>query len=303
MPEQKRGDSSGENQEDVSKGERKDLGATITIDLKRLWDPGDAAGSLDAVFQYVAEDAIKAIGWYLKSKRTKKIGARVLRFAAIVFVAIAGILPVLLEMLPEDSRFSIPAASASILAGLAAAMIALDRFFGFSSGWVRYISAEMRIRRILEEFRIDWAMEKSAWKDGTPDADQVRGMLERARAFNMQVNAIVQDETNAWITEFKANVKEIDELVKTRAEAARLGGLNVVVSNGDECKGGWELYIDGRSVRSYMGKTAAIRDLMPGSHTVRAEGVINDSQKQSEAVVSVPAGGIGSVELTLNGQR
>ena len=60
---------SGAKQKDISKGRPKDLGSTV--DLEQLWDPQDAQGSLHAVFRYVAEDAKKAIEWYLRSKRRK----------------------------------------------------------------------------------------------------------------------------------------------------------------------------------------------------------------------------------------
>src|SRR6185369_1540504 len=44
-----------------------------------------------------------------------------------------------------------------LLIGLGGAAIAFDRFFGFSSGWIRYITTEMAIQRTLHEFRIEWA--------------------------------------------------------------------------------------------------------------------------------------------------
>lgn len=291
---------SGEEQEDISKGRPKDLGSTV--DLKQLWDPQDPRGSLDAVFRYVAGDAKEAIEWYLRSKRRKKRWARLFRTLVVLSGALAGVIPLLIEMgLNWPGGRSISPAWASLFVAIAGTMVALDRLLGCSSGWVRYISSEMRVRRILEEFRIDWAIEKAVWKNGTPDADQVRGMLERAKAFNMQVNAIVQEETNAWITEFKTNVKEIDEAVKAKAEAMSRGGLNVMVTNGDECTDGWKLSIDGGSVRSYIGKTAALSDLAPGSHTLRVEGTIDNSERRAEKLASVPAGGIGNVEVTLSG--
>lgn len=264
------------------------------------WEPGKVLGSLDAVFQHVTEVAKNAITWYWQSKRRKKRGAVLLRLGAILGTSVAGILPMLTQISATGGKAGIPPAWASVSLGIAAALVGLDRFFGFSSGWTRYIAAEMRLRQILEEFQMDWEAQKAIWKGAAPTDDQAQGMLGRAKAFVVQVDAIVQEETKAWIAEFQTTLSQLDEAVKAKVAVTELGGLNVSVANGDQCENGWDLSIDSGSSRGYAGKTAALRDLVPGVHTLRAAGAIGGKPKQAEAVVSVPAGGVGSAELTLS---
>lgn len=62
-----------------------------------------------------------------------------------------------LSMIAQIARFKgIDRVWASIVLGIAAGLVMLDRFFGFSTAWVRYISTELHLRQILDEFRLDW---------------------------------------------------------------------------------------------------------------------------------------------------
>jgi len=125
-------------------------------------------------------------------------------------------------------------------------------------------------------------------------------MLARCKAFLVQVNTLMEQEMASWIQEFQAALRQLDDATKTRAETEKLGGVTIVVSNGEQCAHGWGLSIDGGSPRHYMGKTAALRDLLPGIHTVRVEGKRNGNDVQAEGTVVIPAG--ETAQLTLEVQ-
>jgi hypothetical protein len=48
-----------------------------------------------------------------------------------------------------------------------------------------------------------------------------------------------------------------------------------------------------------MGKTAALRDLVLGIHSIRVWGSIQGKVVQAESVVNIPAGGTTQIELEL----
>jgi hypothetical protein len=125
-------------------------------------------------------------------------------------------------------------------------------------------------------------------------------MLVRCKAFLVQVNALLEQEMAAWIQEFQTALRQLDDAAKSRAETEKLGGVTIVVSNGEQCTNGWDLSIDGGSPRHCMGKTAALRDLLPGIHTVRVEGKRNGNDVQAEGTVVIPAG--ETTRLTLEVQ-
>jgi hypothetical protein len=183
--------------------------------------------------------------------------------------------------------------------GVAAALILLDRFFGFSTAWMRYIAAELKIQQLNKEFQLDWEADKAAWLGVEPTADQLRSTLARFKAFVTQVNTIVREETDAWIQEFQSTLKQIDEAAEAKAALNELGAANIIVTNGDQCAGGWTLTVDGGNPSTHVGKTAGLRDLAPGIHTFKINGTITGNLKQAESAVSISAGATSSADLTL----
>jgi hypothetical protein len=200
---------------------RKDLQPNLLTELS--WEPDKVQVSLNTLFAHVTKEATDAIDWYLKSKRRKRRWAVLLRILAIVAASVAGILPMLAQIfINESGRSIIQPAWASVSLGIAAALVALDRFFGFSSGWIRYIAAELQIRELLQEFQIDWEIQKASLRDGVPDENHVQAMLARAKEFTMQVSTIVKDETSDWIREFQSALKQIDDVARRKASVIEL---------------------------------------------------------------------------------
>ena len=160
------------------------------------WSPEQRRSSMHAVYLRAEDHALKAINWYLCSKVDKKKWAQQLRFSVIVLTAIAGLWPIVSEMT------KIPAIYASIALGLAGTLLAVDKFFGFSSAWMRYIAAEHQIRQCLHEFQVDYEMELAGW-DHTqqPSVEQIQSALNRCKAFLFQVDGIIRQETDKWLAE------------------------------------------------------------------------------------------------------
>jgi low affinity Fe/Cu permease len=55
-------------------------------------------------------------------------------------VAVAGVLPVLSQIFGAGSSVKIQPAWAAVALAIAVSLVALDRFFGFSSAWARYMA-------------------------------------------------------------------------------------------------------------------------------------------------------------------
>ena len=276
----------------------KDLGPTERLQLS--WEPGKIVPSLEALFDRITKEAESAIGWYIRAKRPKQRWARLLRFGSIIAGTTAGLIPILAQMFSKDGHPWIQPAWASVALGIAAALVLLDRFFGFSSAWMRYIATELNIQQLNQEFQLDWESDKATWLGSEPTADQLRSTLARFKAFVTQVNTIVRQETDAWIQEFQSTLKQIDEAAKAKAAVSELGAINITVTNGDACDDGWNLSIDQGSPIKQHGKTAGVRDLVPSIHTIKVSGTMGGNLKQAEAAVSVTAGGTANAQLTLS---
>src|SRR6516165_6273201 len=119
------------------------------------WNSGHAEESLNKVYLYSTQLAKDTIGWYISAKKKKKKGARIIRVLSIILAALAAILPTLSELFQHKNGTTVIRAGWTTVAlAVAGSLLLLDRFFGFSSAWIRYIVAELQVKQINEEFQM-----------------------------------------------------------------------------------------------------------------------------------------------------
>jgi SMODS and SLOG-associating 2TM effector domain 2 len=303
----------GGNGEQQSGFFKQDLGRSPL--LKTKWDKDSSAASLDAVYAHVMNQASQSIDWYLKAKRVKRICARGIRIYAILGGAAAAALPTIADMdlgllsWAGLSKINIkPGGASAIILGTIAALLLLDRFFGFSSGWVRFCRTQLHLRQIAQEFQLDWEAERAALRGDPPEPQQVSKMLARCKAFAIQVNSIVREETDIWIQEFQETLRMLDDSSKPKAVGSEPGALNLTVAGGDQSQvlkngksvQGWMLSVDDSPAESHEGSQAALGSLLPGRRVIKIWGNIGEQTVKDERVINVPAGGICTETLKLS---
>lgn len=276
--------------------------------------------SLGSLYDHVVGAAEEAISWYVREKMWKRRLGRFIRVLAILAVAAAALLPLLAQIEAARPGNGVPAGAgefasrlapgepmghwaqpawASVLILLAATLVGLDRFFGFSHGWMRYVDAQMKLTASLEQFDMDWQKHWVAVGGEGPSPEQALAMLSTCGAFAAHVRAIVHAETAEWIQEFRATLSQVDETVKVRGTESQSGIINVVVTNGDLAAGGWILSVDGGREERHQGRTAALANLWPAAYRLRVQGKIGDQTVQAERAVLLKAGEALNVEFTL----
>ncbi|MGA2129333.1 MAG: SLATT domain-containing protein [Xanthobacteraceae bacterium] len=126
--------------------------------------------SLRILHDYAVALANSVIDWYVRKRHWKRFWSIILRFLIFLF-AIFGILIPLLRVLCPDwvsdlvravcpqltgDLAGFAAEAALVFIGIAAGLNLIDRLVGFSSGWMRYMSAAMRAHKALLEFELKW---------------------------------------------------------------------------------------------------------------------------------------------------
>jgi hypothetical protein len=212
------------------------------------WDSQNVSGYLEKIRAHVEEEATSATRWYFSSKNSKALWSRWLRLLAILLTSVAGLLPLVATLLERG----IPGISqlqwgliVSLLLGTSAGLLAFDHYFGFSSGWIRYVLTATGIQNALAEFRMDWQC-LNANTSAPPTMEQILALIQRARAFLISVRGMVLDETKTWATEFQNNLAQlekevkaqyqeqrakVEEQVNAQAAAAMPGAVEITVSN------------------------------------------------------------------------
>jgi hypothetical protein len=270
-----------------------------------------APHALQEVYEGVVNKAEKAMRWYESRQRSKRAGARWTRMTAIVMGALATIIPSIIAFIPEKSYpdFQLTRLNpiATVLGVAAATMILLDKFYGFSTSWMRFVNTYQDIQSKLDAFRINWQKQVLLLNANDPPTDQqVAAMYDMLAAFSLTIDDAVRAETQAWASEFKQALADVDRTVEAqRAAAASLaapghrGGINVSVADYETLDDkAWSVQLDNRQAERKVGQaSAALPMLEPGHYRVRIEGARQHKPVAAEQVVAVKVGEIAEVRF------
>jgi hypothetical protein len=163
--------------------------------------------SLNRVYDHATGLADESERWYLSHRRSKRRWGQGLRAAALVLGTAAAVIPILSQILTEpNAEPAIEPGWASIALVIAAGLVALDRYFGYSSAWMRYMTTGMRIARLRQEFEYDWNHTATTVVKPPSDAD-LETLLRIARKLVTDVNDAVAAETGDWVSEFRGTLQ------------------------------------------------------------------------------------------------
>lgn len=165
-------------------------------------DWGAPAERLDELYRWVERAALETVAWYLADRVWKRLGARLLRVGAAAGALVGAALPLL-----DLTGVIAGAAPWGYLALLAcAACVAVDRFFGVTSGWMRDVATAQAVQRRLQVLQFDWASESAREVLGPTEgtageaAERCLGVLRR---FCEDVTELVRAETADWMLGFR----------------------------------------------------------------------------------------------------
>ncbi len=167
-----------------------------------LSDWAEPAESLHELYRWVEAGALATVSWYLAGRGWKRRGARVLR-AGTAVGAVAGAAFPVLDLTGAVGGVA-PWGYLALLGGVAC--VAVDRFFGVTSGWIRDVATAQAVQRRLQALQFDWASECVREVLGPTEgtaADAAERCLGVLRRFSEDVTELVRAETADWMVEFR----------------------------------------------------------------------------------------------------
>lgn len=268
-----------------------------------------APEGLSSVYDALVKKAEEALHWYEVSQRAKRRGARITRSVAIVFGALAAILPTVVTALPDrlgDYQVARLNPVATALGVLAGTMILLDKLYGFSSSWIRYATTYQTIQGNLEAFKLGWQRKLFEVQPAQASSEQVRALFDFLGAFLASVNAAVQGETQSWVAEFKGALNELDKAVEAQrmtAAAAPMPGARgalrveiVPLELLDDKR--WTLQLENGKEELKEGQSSAVvTALEPGIYKLRVAAQKKGRPVAMEQPVVIKAGEVFEVRL------
>jgi hypothetical protein len=264
------------------------------------WKEEDRAASLQAVFDQVQGKTLDAIDWYIARKALRSTLSQLLRLGAICFATIGGVVPLLraAELWPK----SLPGEMGQIgyvAFAFAAGCVAIDRFFGLSSAWMRWMTTALTLQRMLAEFQLDWSLMQVRLAGRPPGQHEVEQMLLRIKEFRGAVMQVIERETQSWVVEFQSNLAELHKVAQARTESLEPGVIAVTVTNGTEADGELVVLVDGSPRERFRGTHCRVTPVFPGHHTVTVRGAVSGIPAEASSSVSLAAGALAMTTLVL----
>ncbi|MEJ2200268.1 MAG: SLATT domain-containing protein [Desulfuromonadaceae bacterium] len=176
-------------------------------------DEKDPPAAIDAIYDWVVDNAKDQISWYAKKRPHKRIWSQGTRIFTLLLFG-AGILCPLIapglftgDVSPGAGRIDF-LRMGYVLIAAAGGIVLFDKYFGLSTGWMRFMETQLKLELSLKEFYHDWIL-----LELQDDPSKNLKKLEAMKRFTLEVEQLVQRETRSWASEFTANLSNIDEMI------------------------------------------------------------------------------------------
>ncbi|WP_445276821.1 SLATT domain-containing protein [Streptomyces sp. DSM 41033] len=182
--------SNAKAQEDLTKRAVPDLGGAGAEGVDRARE----------IFRWAESEALSLHAWYLAEKKGKALASKITRVFSIVMLTLGASFPTLALLTdkwvrPEWGYIALAAGGGAVV---------LDRTFGFSASWTRYMTTAAALGRSIAKVQAEWIL----WRaKGSDDLEVLIG--EVIAPFFDEVNEIVEIETGEWASVFGENLSEL----------------------------------------------------------------------------------------------
>ncbi|MGW3415683.1 SLATT domain-containing protein [Streptomyces sp. NPDC000888] len=164
--------------------------------------------ALQTLFRWVESEALLVHGWYLKEKESKAKISKRLRVLTICIITTGVIFPILALL----SNGKIRPEWGYVAFALSGGLVLLDKGFGYSSSWSRYMSTSASLGGVISRYQVAWA----AWMlvAGSNIELDISEPLEKVIVpFATEVAELLEGETRVWATEFSENLSMLHSSV------------------------------------------------------------------------------------------
>ena len=284
-------------------------------ELGHALSQADRASTLSLLGAIARRRADGAIQYYQAGIPSKRAWARGLRIAALVAGTLAGLTPLVLPLvvmlfwpsLENLIKDLLPLSA--VLAAMSVACIAFDKLFGFSTAWVRFITAEIDLSARRDAFATQWA--KECLRAGKqPTLEQVMADLDILAGFLTAINDLVRSETQSWVNEFRGALAELEKSVaSTRATVSASaadddrvrGALEVHVADVAQLDdAAWTLQLEAQPPERHAGfSSAVLTHVSAGVVRVGVAGTVKGIPVKEERAILVEPGKVSMLELEL----
>ena len=175
--------------------------------------------ALPSIYSHAVDAARKFSGWYWHSIKTKRLTSLSVRLSTFILLAIGTLFPILAGLWIEPIDKLLLTQLGVCALALAGLFQIADRVFGWSSGWLRYITTATAMEDLSQKFEFDWAGYILGKNGHLVDAD-VKPLFDIAVKLQESLMKLQVDETEKWVTEFNTGAALLGDLIKSQRETS-----------------------------------------------------------------------------------
>lgn len=282
------------------------------------WDQFDgkaASEALPAIYDHAVAYSNMCRGWYWRSIRAKRLISLIARLLTFFLGAFGVAAPLIAAIWPNDGDKLLWSQLAVVALAMAGLAQLADRVFGWSSGWLRYISTVTIMENLTRRFQMDWAT--YFINRGITDTPcEVKPLFEIAQQFQIELGEIQSDETNGWITEFNAGRAILSDIIKSSREVADKfveeartaagarslanapGAIELSFTTTLQPRPSLRVALDGGTLEECHGMTWTRLGVEPGHHKVVVQASRNNEIiSETSKIVEVAPGAVARMTL------
>lgn len=168
------------------------------------WSLENTSSSIASLFRWVEAEALTTYRWYMNEKRGKSRFSKSLRVVTVTMLTFGAAFPVLSLVTSGIVRSEWGYLALTIGGG---AML-LDKAFGYSSSWTRYMTTSSAIARRTAQLQMDWTLWQARTAElSSPNASDFIGTI--IIPFVNDIGSLVETETKSWTVDLTKNISEL----------------------------------------------------------------------------------------------
>lgn len=174
--------------------------------------------ALPSIYRQACETSTCFAQWYWSSIKTKRQTSLTVRFATVLLLILGTLSPILAGLRAEAAdKLQLTQLGVCALA-LGGLLQVADRVFGWSSGWIRYITTATAMENLARKFELDWAAYIVERRGVLTDGD-IKPLFDIAGQLQESLMKLQSEETEKWQTEFSTGAALLGDLIRTQRES------------------------------------------------------------------------------------
>ena len=112
---------------------------------------------LASAYAHIEQTSLQMCGWYWTSIKTKRVTSLAVRVFAFLLLILGTTLPILAAIQATAEQKLLLTQMAVAFLAIAGLTQVADKVFGWSSGWMRYITTVTTMENLTRAFQLEWA--------------------------------------------------------------------------------------------------------------------------------------------------